>query len=215
MPPVRDEQEFEQKRLQIMEGAIEAFAQKGFERATNKDIAEAAKIGSPGLIYHYFEDKFDILRQAIEQLAPFLSRVFDNEQALFAMPPQQLLYQFPNSLLQVWDKPLALALFKVLLGEALRNEEIATLLRLRGSGLLFSFFYRYFQRQVEAGVFRPIEPAIAVRSFLGPLLAYVLTREVLRTPDIQTVSSEQMVNQAVEIFLRGVLADPEQAKPQL
>jgi AcrR family transcriptional regulator len=215
MPPVRDEQEFEQKRLQIMEGAIEAFAEKGFERATNKDIAKAAKIGSPGLIYHYFEDKFDILRQAIENLAPFLTKVFDNEEALFELPPQQLLYQFPNSVMQIWDKPIALALFKVLMGEALRSEEVATLLRMRGPGVLFSFFYRYFQRQIDAGIFRPVDPAIAVRSFMGPLLAYVLTREVLRIPDIQAISSEQMVNQAVEIFLRGVLVDPEQAKAQL
>lgn len=215
MPPVRDEQEFEQKRLQIMAGALEAFAQKGFERATNKDIAKAANIGSPGLIYHYFEDKFDLLKQAIAHHAPFITMVMDNEQQLFDIPPQKLLYDFPISIMRMWNLPIALALFKVILGEALRNKEVAEFMRLRGPGLLFDFFYRYFQYQIERGVFRPVDPAVAVRNFIGPLLAYILTREVLRTPDIQAISSEEMVNQGVEIFLRGVLSNPEEAKRQL
>ena len=50
MPP-RDEQDYEQRRQQIIDGALEAFSAKGFDGASNKDIAEAAKIGSPGLIY--------------------------------------------------------------------------------------------------------------------------------------------------------------------
>jgi AcrR family transcriptional regulator len=51
MPP-RDEQDYETRRQQIIDGALQVFATKGFERATNKDIALASKIGSPGLIYH-------------------------------------------------------------------------------------------------------------------------------------------------------------------
>ena len=50
--PSRDEQDFEERRQQIIDGALEVFSEKGFEKATNKDIAEAAGIGSPGLIYH-------------------------------------------------------------------------------------------------------------------------------------------------------------------
>ena len=58
MPP-RDEQDFESRRQQIIDGALQVFASKGFEKATNKDIAVASGIGSPGLIYHYFKDKCD------------------------------------------------------------------------------------------------------------------------------------------------------------
>ena len=47
MPP-RDDTDYESKRQQIIEGALHVFASKGFENATNKDIARAAGIGSPG-----------------------------------------------------------------------------------------------------------------------------------------------------------------------
>ena len=43
-----------ERRQQIIDGALDVFATKGFENATNKDIARASKIGSPALIYHYF-----------------------------------------------------------------------------------------------------------------------------------------------------------------
>ena len=68
MPP-RDPDEYEGRRQQIIEGALQVFAHKGFEKATNKDIADAANIGSPGLIYHYFKDKADLLREVVESRA--------------------------------------------------------------------------------------------------------------------------------------------------
>ena len=49
MPP-RDEQDYEERRQQIIDGALSVFGSKGFEKATNKDIANAAKIGSPAFI---------------------------------------------------------------------------------------------------------------------------------------------------------------------
>ena len=48
----RDDQERIQRRQQIIDGALMVFAEKGFDKATNQEIAEAAGIGSAGLIYH-------------------------------------------------------------------------------------------------------------------------------------------------------------------
>ena len=45
--PARDEQDFERKRQQIIDGALQVFATKGYEKATNIDIARAAGIHSP------------------------------------------------------------------------------------------------------------------------------------------------------------------------
>ena len=71
MPP-RDDTDYENKRQQIIDGALAVFAEQGYENATNKAIAQAAGIGSPGLIYHYFKDKADLFQQMLEQRAPVL-----------------------------------------------------------------------------------------------------------------------------------------------
>jgi hypothetical protein len=50
-----------------------------------------------------------------------------------------------------------------------------------------------------------MDPGAAVRCFLGPFLAYVLTREVFVQPDSRALAPETMVAAAVEVFLNGML----------
>ncbi len=47
------------KREQIERGVVEVVAHKGLRGATIQDIATAAKV-SPGLLYHYWEDRDDL-----------------------------------------------------------------------------------------------------------------------------------------------------------
>ena len=42
MPP-RDEHDYEARRQQIIEGALQVFSREGYEKATNIDIARAAR----------------------------------------------------------------------------------------------------------------------------------------------------------------------------
>jgi hypothetical protein len=55
-----------------------------------------------------------------------------------------------------------------------------------------------------------MDPGAAVRCFLGPLLGYLLTREVFTQPDSRTLTPEAMVATAIAIFLDGMLPpDPD------
>jgi len=54
----------EDRREQIMEAAMRVFAQKGYMRATNKDVAQEAGI-TTGLIYHYFDSKEALLKALV------------------------------------------------------------------------------------------------------------------------------------------------------
>ena len=49
------------RREQILQAARAAFARKGYERTTIKDIASEAGL-APGTLYLYFDNKRDILR---------------------------------------------------------------------------------------------------------------------------------------------------------
>jgi AcrR family transcriptional regulator len=57
------------RRGRILEAALRLFADKGFDAATNKDIAAAAGI-TPGFIYHYFKSKRQVLLEALEKHSP-------------------------------------------------------------------------------------------------------------------------------------------------
>jgi len=202
MPP-RDEQDFEDRRQRIIDGALDVFAEKGFEKATNKDIAEAAGIGSPGLIYHYFKDKSDLFRQVLEQRAPVL-QLLNRGETIMNLPPREALMLFGTAFVQTLQNPAALSLFKLVLGESIRRPAVAETFNKIGPGRGFAFLSSYLAHQMNAGVLRRADPGATTRCFMGPLLAYVLTREVFRQPDSASLSPETMVATAVDVFLQGM-----------
>lgn len=202
MPP-RDEQDFEGRRQQIIDGALQVFASKGFEKATNKDIAAASGIGSPGLIYHYFKDKSDLFCQVVEQRLPLLQLLTHREE-IMTKEPRDALTLFGNAFLKVSENPTSIALFKLLLGEASRQPQVAEMVNTIGPSRSFAFLTRYLAKQMAAGVMKPMDPGAAARCFVGPLVAYLITREIFVQPDAQQLSSEMMVKTAVEIFLQGM-----------
>src|ERR1041384_7972330 len=112
--PTRDEQDYEERRQQIIDGALTVFAAKGFETATNKDIAEAAGIGSPGLIYHYFKDKSDLFRQVLEQRAPVL-QLLNRGETMMELPPREALTLFGTTFIQMLENRAAISMFKLIL----------------------------------------------------------------------------------------------------
>lgn len=202
--PARDEQDFESRRQQIIDGALQVFASKGFEKATNKDIAAASEIGSPGLIYHYFKDKSDLFRQVLEQRIPMLQLLSHSEE-MMALPPHEVLSIFAHTFLKIVDNQNAIALVKLMLGEAIRRPIVAQMLNNIGPGRGFAFLTDYLEKQMDAGVLKRMDTGAAARCFIGPLIAFILTREVFPQPDAQTLEPETMVNTVVEVFLQGML----------
>lgn len=73
---VKDENLIELRRQQIVDGALKLFKEKGFHRATTREIAKAAGF-SIGTLYEYIRTKEDVLylvcnsiyKQVIEQLS--------------------------------------------------------------------------------------------------------------------------------------------------
>lgn len=202
MPP-RDEQDYESRRQQIIDAALQVFASKGFERATNKDIAAAAHIRSAGLIYHYFKDKTDLFRQVLEERTPAIQLVARGDE-LMDVPPRELLTTFSLAFVQTFNSSTTVAMFKLMLSESIRHPAVAEVFNKIGPGRGVAFLTRYLAHQMEKGTLRKMDPGAATRCFVGPLLAYMITREVFVQPDSESLSAQTLVQTAVDIFLQGL-----------
>lgn len=55
------------QRNQILDTAITVFAEKGFHKATIKDVAKVAKVAD-GTIYNYFENKTALVLGILDRL---------------------------------------------------------------------------------------------------------------------------------------------------
>jgi TetR/AcrR family transcriptional repressor of mexJK operon len=202
----RNDQEFEERRQQILDGALRAFAEKGFIKTTNRDIAEAAGIGSPGLIYHYFKDKEALLRAALEQHVPLL-QLIAHESEFFALPPEIALPQAGRGYLQMMQSPQMAAFVRLLIGEAIRQPELAHTFIEIGPRRGLEFLSRYLKAKMNDGVLRPVDPDLAARSFMGPLVMAKIAQVLLPHPNALVVDGETLLTTHVEIFLRGLRPD--------
>jgi AcrR family transcriptional regulator len=193
------------RKDQIIAGALKAFAEHGYEKATNKHIAVAAGIRSPGLIYHYFRDKRDLLDQILQTRVPVFKLLVTAE-GLMSMPPRDVLTSFGRAFLEVLEKSDETGFMRVMFGEAARNPEFGEMYGRSGPHKAFAFLSTYLAGQMDAGTLRRADPAAAARCFLGPLLAYVLARVIFMSPDSVELDRETMVLTNVDIFLKGLEA---------
>jgi TetR/AcrR family transcriptional regulator, mexJK operon transcriptional repressor len=199
---------YDERRTQILQGALKVFAAKGFSKATNKDIAVAAGIQSPGLIYHYFENKEALLLAVIEQFAPPL-QVLSDVKSFLDVTPEQALTHLGMAYLKVMEDPFIGACMRVLIGEAVRSPKFAHILAEALPLRIWRLLAEYLQTKMNEGVLRQTDAAIAARCFIGPLATLAIRRTILQIPDDMDVDPQTLVNTHVTIFLRGVQRTPE------
>ncbi len=171
--PIR-EQLITARRNQILDAAARVFSEKGFHRATTKEIASTAGV-SEGTIYNYFDNKADLLIGIMSRLAKLES--LDEELA---------------SALQNDVRDFFVAIFRDRLGRVAHNQETiqALLPEVLVNATLRERFYQQFlrrstqlleqfvQTQVKLGHIRSVNVPLTVRAVQGIFVGLLLQRIV-------------------------------------
>jgi AcrR family transcriptional regulator len=191
----------EEKRRQILDAAVRAFAKKGYHACRVSDIAEEAGVAY-GLVYHYFESKDAVLESIFREMWGMMVGAINAVQELDD-PPREQLRKACAIVLRTWrDYP---DVVRVLVREVARSgeqlqrevEEIAH---------AFQALQRIVVRGQEQGEFRTdLSPQLASWIIYGAL-EEILTGWVLgRLPgdDGDIKEAEKAV---VGILCDGLLA---------
>jgi AcrR family transcriptional regulator len=197
------EPENSDRRQQIIEAALKVFSTKGFHKATNKDIAQAAGGISPGLIYWYFKDKEDLFLSIIRERAAIF-QLADHPEKLMELPPREGLALIGRTYLSIFKVPGNVAIIRIMVGEAIRFPQIAEMFYKQVASRFLGLLSQYLQRQVDMGRLRPHDTVIAARSFLGMFVINVVTREIMRDPVALATPDEQLIATVLDIFLGGL-----------
>src|SRR5579872_4298753 len=138
----------EDRKEQILDAAMRVFAQKGFTRATNKDIAREAGI-TPGLIYYYFESKEAVFKEIVEQRSPLqLIGTFTKE--MLAMPPEQFLRYFIERVLGIIEGEQFIGMIRVLLPEMMHDVDSASSQVVQTARCVFQRIVMFLSSYLEA-----------------------------------------------------------------
>jgi AcrR family transcriptional regulator len=192
----------EDRREQIIAAALRVFAQKGFVRATNKDIAREAGI-TPGLIYYYFEDKEALLKAVIEEKSPL--RLFEElSPAAWELPPAQFLRQLLLRALCIVESSELISLIRTVLSESLHESDLSVLPTFFLPRVA-STLQRYLEQKKASGELGGINAEQVAQIILSSMMGLVLRRQILRDPTLAGHSQEEIVDMLLNTLLVGIL----------
>lgn len=196
------EQMAETRRVQILMGAAEVFAEKGFHKATTRAIAKRAGI-SEGTIYNYFDNKRELLLALIDLLAiQSLKHIVDGDSL---EDPDKLLTDLAHNRYQLAEERGYLLI--PIIAEIFSDAELRELLYQKILIPITGQLEKYFQAQIDTRRFRQVDPTIATRAYVGILLVNFALKLSHLDTRYEDISAEALIEQIVSLMLHGLLMD--------
>lgn len=183
----------EERRQSILEGAARVFARKGFEKATTREIAQAADV-SEGTIYNYFASK--------EELLMALANAVQDKLAAIVPEPPSNGDDWVN-IVNAIERLLAVIAENVVVIRGL-----LTALWDQGYGFhgyflpgaqkIIAQIEDYLKARIAAGVIRPCDVRDVARMVMGMVIylaiPYVQELEPMPSPERRRQQAELLVN---------------------
>jgi AcrR family transcriptional regulator len=170
------------RRGQILEAATKVFAEKGFHRATTKDIARAAGIAE-GTIYTYFASKTDLLLGILDRLNETEQRPEHFNAGLEGDFRMFLLAYLRQRTAALWSNA---EVFRAILPELLVNPELREKYYQQVIEPTMRVAEEYFRVQVRQGQIREVDVPLTVRAMAGAVLGLLI---------LQLLGDQQLASQ--------------------
>jgi len=187
-------------RNRILKAAAEIIAEKGYTRTTTRAIAKAAGVNEV-TIFRHFGSKRNLFSEMINQHSalPDLTDIIESQ--LTGDYRQDLLHLGSVFFMTITARKEALRLMLCEAKELPEVREVAVKipdqLRLVLTG--------YFQKKIETGYLRKLNPEVMAQGFLGMFFSYGIARDMLGASIAPEVSQEALIAQFVDIFVAGTL----------
>lgn len=200
--------DLESQRTKILKASLKMFPQKGYSDTNLADIAQEAGISSSAL-YRYFESKHDLFMALIDNFSfrDVLERINEGmkrKELSTREEVRQALIMVGQAFLDAHTENKEF--HRMFLAESGKYPEIGTLYSSRMIAPLMGMFREFINYQIEAGLFREVDPRIAGFSFFGNVLILHTSQNLLHGKDILPLPKEQVVEQLVDLYLEGLLA---------
>jgi len=158
------------RRKQILDAATQVFAEKGFHRATIKDIARVAGIAD-GTIYTYFASKTEVLLAILHRFNESTQPEQHFEQGREQDIRTFFLAYLRQRMSLIWPNA---EVFRAVLPELLVNAELRELYYQQVLAPTFSIAEHAFRHLHEQRQIREVDIPLAVRATAGTILGLLV-----------------------------------------
>ena len=200
------------RRVQILEAATQLFARQGFQGTTTKQISEHTGV-TEALIFRHFASKDDLYWAVIERKITAAAPGERMRERLSAGGSDlEVLSGVATQILERRAKDQTLS--RLLLYSALENHRLSHRFFRTYVAECYEVLADYIRGRIADGAFRPVDPLLAARGFLGMVIYHSWIQELFGGKRYQNFSVQQVSKILAEVWLQGMLSAPQIASSQ-
>jgi len=208
LPPALRQRRKEARPQELLDAALELFAEKGFAATRSEEVASRAGVAK-GTLYLYYPSKEELLKAVISQRLSSQIAAAAETTEQFEGPTRVLMTEV---LTEWWatvvDSPTS-AVFKVIIGEVRNFPEIADFYAREVVEPGKQLIGRILQRGITRGEFRrDFDVPAAVLSIIFPMIMLCLHKHSLGAcpPMLELVEPRDFIRRHIELLLDGLRA---------
>jgi TetR/AcrR family transcriptional regulator len=195
------------RREQILDVATRLFARQGFQGTTTRQVSEHTGV-TEALIFRHFTSKEDLYWAVIERKINAAGPAERMRERLNAGGTDlEVLSGIAAEILERRAKDQTLS--RLLLYSALENHRLSHRFFRIYVAECYEVVAEYIRRRIGEGRFRPLDPLLAARGFLGMVVYHSWIQELYGGKRYQKFSVQQVSTTLAEVWLKGMLCSPE------
>ncbi len=188
-------------RHRILQAAQHLFASRGYDGTTTRDLASAAGVAE-GTLFRHFENKKAILIEVatqgwVEILTDLLTELSEmgSYKAVAQVMRRRMMRMHENA-----------DMMKVCFMEAQFHPELRDRIQSEVIEKMTDVAEAFFQTAMDKGIYRPTNPKIVAKVFLGMFAVAGFSNDTIMEPGASPKQMQEMAEGIADIFLNGVLA---------
>jgi AcrR family transcriptional regulator len=186
-----------EKTAAILDGAMQVFLEQGYAGTTMDKVASVAGVSKP-TVYNHFQDKEALFNALMEKLVlekewakcPLDLQNFSSE------PTNIVLKRIANEVLgNCTDSSEQMTFIRLVIGESGRFPELSKSFVRNMDKPIIEALSEYFASQNIPA------PDVAARMFMGTLVFYLMTSEMMGGKDIIPIDRDYLVDNLINMIL--------------
>ena len=188
----------------ILKAAQRLFARRGYGGTTTRDLAQAAGVAEGTLFRHFDSKKAILVRVATDGWVELLTDLLTE---LSAMASYKAIGQVMRR--RMSNLPQNADLMRVCFMEAQFHPELREQVQGEVIKKMIDVTEAFFQTAVDRGIYRPMDPRVVARIFLGMFAIAGFSQSMLEETADSPRAIQELAEGLADVFLNGVLQERE------
>ncbi len=192
------------RREQILRHAGRLFAERGLSGTRTRDLAKACGVNE-SILYRHFKSKEALFRAVLDAK----TREHDIDGYLASLPPDEPVLETFKA---VAGRILSIGLGdpviqKLLLAATFEGSDETHRLYLTWRIPFVDFVEGIVRREIQGGRFKPVDPLLTARAFVGLVMDCVLNCNLWGELGYEDARPDQLIENNVPIFVSGLMKE--------